>query len=521
MICESPLSCLYKNEIRMLTILHRACTMEARLRQGFLPYLPRVPTGPAGKVRRFFGVRYARRKVSLVVIRRHPAKTGDWKRLPPAVKSKDKSSFFGAALLYVLESGCFQSLDIAFIETTGGWNMHLGTSRKQRVILLGCSGSIGTTALRGLESMRDYFEIVGISAHSDIRRLTEISFAWNVRNICITSPSIGVDRLGSVPNHVRLFHGQKGLLKMIRETDADVVLNGIAGTSGLLPTFAALESKKDVALANKESIIMAGSLLFHEAKKHGCSVHFVDSEHSALKKLVDAHGLQAVKTLVLTASGGPFREFPRHRMDEITPEMAVAHPTWRMGAKISVDSATMANKGLEVIEASYLFGFPAESIEVVIHPQSIIHSMIRLKDGAVYAQMSKPDMVLPIMSALSRSSFPLEDVVTPLDFTQLDLSFSQPDTHRFPLLAHAFDCARSKGSYVIAFNAANEVAVYAFLAGRISFLDINRIVEGTLQQSWGRACETLEDVLETDALAKDIASEQLSRIVGSRKRVAL
>lgn len=394
-------------------------------------------------------------------------------------------------------------------------------ARKQRLLLLGCSGSIGSTALRGLESMRDHFEIVGISVHSDVRRLREVALSWNVRNICLTSKSISLSNLHPLPNYCKLFQGEEGLLQMIRETDADIVLNGIAGSAGLRPTFAALESKKDIALANKESIIMSGPLLFQKAAHQGCAIYFVDSEHFALKQLVDAHGLQNVKTLVLTASGGPFRELSLEGMKSITPQMAIAHPTWRMGAKISVDSATLANKGLEVIEASYLFRFPVDLIEVVIHPQSIIHSMIRLKSGAVYAQMSVPDMVLPIMSSLAQGSFVLEDVVQNLDFTKLSLTFGQPDLLRFPLLAHAYTCARSQGSYVIAFNAANEMAVHAFLSRRISFLDINRTVEETLQHPWNQSCTTLEDVFAVDASAREIASRHIADTQRTYTQVAL
>jgi 1-deoxy-D-xylulose-5-phosphate reductoisomerase len=396
----------------------------------------------------------------------------------------------------------------------------MSTRDKTRIIILGCSGSIGTTALNGLDSLRDSFDIVGISVHTDYKKIIQIANSWNVKNVCITSNTINKSYLDSLKFGINRFWGQEGLLKMIQETEADVVLNGISGSSGLVPTFAAVRSNKHVALANKESVVMAGRYLLETARKHGVSIYPVDSEHSALHQLIDSHGKSKVKSLIITASGGPFRELPLKDFYSITPQMAINHPTWKMGAKISVDSATLANKGLEVIEASYLFGFNANEIEVLIHPQSIIHSMIRLHNGAVYAQLSPPDMSLPILSALSQGTILLENAVKPLDFTNLNLSFFKPDLTRFPLLKHAFDCVQSGGAYSIAYNAANEVAVQAFLTEQISFNDIQVTVEAVLQKSWSFFYNSLDDILQVDSVARSYAKDFLSGIK-KNKRIAI
>lgn len=393
----------------------------------------------------------------------------------------------------------------------------MASERKRRIMILGCTGSIGSTALASLQAYKTEFEIVGLSAHVDHMRLVGLAKDWNVQNICLTSEQVDFDNSSFDSFQHHLYRGIQGLLTMIEETDAEIVLNGIAGAAGLLPTFQALHSGKDVALANKESIVMAGEVLFNTATRLGRTIFPVDSEHSALYHLIKAHGRQAVSSLIITASGGPFREFTLERFSSITPEMAIAHPTWNMGAKISIDSATLANKGLEVMEASYLFGFPTDAIEVVIHPQSVIHSMVRMVDGSVYAQLSPPDMSLPIMAALAHGDIPLASIVRPLDFSNLTLSFKKPDFEKFPLLALAFFCAQSKGSYPIAYNAANEIAVQAFLHGNIGFPDIAATVDRTLQSSWNSSCHTVEDILIVDTQARTAATTIVESLKGGRK----
>lgn len=387
----------------------------------------------------------------------------------------------------------------------------MSTHAKRSVIILGCTGSIGTTALKALEAYRDHFTIVGLSAHNHVQELARIAASWGCRDICITSEN-DPDTVRSLFPDSHCFLGKEQLLHMIRSLDADIVLNAISGAEGLAPSFAAIESGKDLALSNKESVVMAGNLLFDLAGMHAVKILPVDSEHSTLHALLAAHGKDAVSSLILTASGGPFREFPIERIRDITPEMAVAHPTWSMGAKISIDSATLANKGLEVMEASFLFTVPSSSIEVVVHPQSVVHSLVRLHNGALYAQMSPPDMALPIMSALADGTVFLQNVVKPLDFTSLNLTFMPPDLERFPLLGHAFICAQYRNAYPIAYNAANEVAVASFVSGKIRFDQIASVVAHTLESDWHRNFASLFEILDLDKQARAESQREVERL---------
>lgn len=387
---------------------------------------------------------------------------------------------------------------------------------RRSAILLGCTGSIGRTALNGIGQLKQKEIIVkALSAHTQVLALAQAAKETGATAVCLTDPAGDIATLkGLLPSTTTCYHGPQGLQDMLKDIDADIVLNGIVGAAGLPATLGALDTGHDVALANKESVVMAGQFLFDFAQVRGRRIIPVDSEHSALYSLINAHGRNQVETLVITASGGPFRTLPKEGFCEITVEQAIAHPTWKMGAKISVDSATLANKGLEVIEASYLFGFPASSIEVTVHPQSIVHSLVRLRNGAVYGQMSPSDMTLPIMEALSDGRLGLAKVVSPLDFSRLTLTFEQPDYDRFPLLRRAFACIREQGSYCIAFNAADEVAVQAFLSRRCSFTDINEIVDRTLQQDWHKSAMDYPSVLEQDGLARRFATRALAEVSG-------
>lgn len=380
------------------------------------------------------------------------------------------------------------------------------------VIILGCTGSVGSTALHALEPYGHRFSVAALSAHSDLEGLARIARKWNCRNLCVTGEADVSSLAALALPGTTIYRGAEGLLRMLRETEADIVLNAISGAAGLAPSFAALESGKDLALSNKESVVMAGDVLFSHARTHGARIIPVDSEHSTLHALITAHGRDAISSLVITASGGPFRTFPIERMEGITVAMALAHPTWRMGPKISIDSATLANKGLEVLEAAFLFGFARDRIEVVIHPQSVVHSLVRMHNGALYAQLSPPDMALPVMAALADGTVFLEQVVRPLDLTDLTLSFSTPDTNKFPLLAHAFTCAEVKHGYPIAFNAANEVAVEAFVSGRVSFRHISSLVAQTLESDWHLGFSSLEEVLDIDQRARAEAHGILARM---------
>ncbi|NCB02053.1 MAG: 1-deoxy-D-xylulose-5-phosphate reductoisomerase [Spirochaetia bacterium] len=379
--------------------------------------------------------------------------------------------------------------------------------KKKRVMILGCSGSIGTTALNMLLKHRDSFEVVAISAHNNIDSLISFAHILNVSHICLS----GDDTLDSQVRGKTYWAHEAGLLDMIRNVDCDIVLNAISGSSGLLPTFTCIASHKDIALANKESIVMGGSLLFDYAKEMGVSIFPVDSEHSTLESLIGAYGIDSVSSLVITASGGPFRNHSEIELESVTLKDALKHPTWKMGAKITIDSATLANKGLEVIEASYLFNMDVEKIEVVIHPQSVVHSLIRMNNGAVYAQLSPPDMALPIMNALNNGHIELHDIVTPLDFSSLSLTFDSFDGKSFPLLNDAFRCAKMKGGYPIAFNGANEVAVEAFMGGRIPFHHISKVVHQVLQEDWSKGASTIDSIYVIDERVRTFTKNILSR----------
>jgi 1-deoxy-D-xylulose-5-phosphate reductoisomerase len=379
--------------------------------------------------------------------------------------------------------------------------------QKKRVMILGCTGSIGTTALTMLDTFRSSFEVVAISAHTNSKGLLSIAQVFDVPHVCLsTNDDI---ELPSLDRKVWLH--EKGLLDMIRSVDCDVVLHAISGSSGLAPTFTCIEAKKNIALANKESIVMGGTILFEMAAEHGVTIFPVDSEHSTLAALISAHGKQNIASLVITASGGPFRNYTSAQMEGVSLNEALEHPTWKMGAKITIDSATLANKGLEVIEASYLFELSNEHIEVVIHPQSVVHSLIRMKNGALYAQLSPPDMSLPIMSALNNDFIELENIVSSLDFSSLSLTFNSYDGERFPILDDAFYCAKKKGGYPIAFNGANEMAVYAFMEGRISFHHIAKIVHEVLEDDWNEGPSSIADIYALDHKARDKASYVISR----------
>ncbi len=360
----------------------------------------------------------------------------------------------------------------------------------KKLVILGCTGSIGTTAIQAIRDKKITVSVVGLSAHSDEAALVSLARELNCPSICLTG------KRADTYSDLTTFSSLSSLLSSL---DADIVLNGIAGFAGLEASLLSLQQGFDLALANKESIVCGGSYLFDIAREHHSAIIAVDSEHSALSELLKGRTQDEIEALVLTGSGGPFRTLAIDQFAHITVEQALAHPTWKMGRKISIDSATLANKALEVIEASYLFGLPPEKIEVVIHPQSIVHSMIRTRDGAVYAQMGMPDMTLPIVNALGAGG---KSLVRPLDFTNLTLTFEKPDYQRFPLLALAFSILQRKGSSPLAFNAADEVAVHTFLDGGCTYLQMIRAIEKTLERPWENAPSSFEETLVLDKEAR-------------------
>jgi 1-deoxy-D-xylulose-5-phosphate reductoisomerase len=366
---------------------------------------------------------------------------------------------------------------------------------KKRVALLGATGSIGKSTLDVLRQDQDAFEVVLLSSHTDSAGLLALAAEFPGALLALSGPAQGA--------RDPAYRGPDGLLRAIAECGADIAVNGIAGAPGLKPSLAALEADMDLALANKETIVMAGPLVLALAREKDRRVIPVDSEHAALFNLLEAHGRDQLEALVLTASGGPFRNHSPQQLAAVRPQEALAHPTWNMGAKITIDSASMANKGLEVIEAARLFDLPAERITVVVHPQSMVHAMVRFRDGTLYAQLSCPDMRLPIQQALSYPSRPSRSWGA-LDFDALSLDFSKPDTDAFPMLALAYDALRKGLGYTVAYNAANEMAVAAFLQERLPFLGIPRIVAQVLDREWSTALE-LASILETDGQARAAA----------------
>ena len=359
------------------------------------------------------------------------------------------------------------------------------TSRRD-VVVLGSTGSIGTQALDVVRANPDRFRVVAMTAGGSNPAL----FAAQVEEFGPRFSGLGEE--ASVD---------------AAAMPADVVLNGITGAVGLRPTIAALDAGNVLALANKESLIIGGPVVTSRAGEG--QIVPVDSEHSALAQCLRGGRSSEVRRLVLTASGGPFRGRSREDLADVTPEQALAHPTWRMGPKITIDSATLANKGLELIEAHFLFDAPYERIEVVIQPTSIVHSLVRFRDGAALAHLGYPDMRVPISYALTypeRAATPLQ----PLDLTQLRLEFQAPDVETFPMLALAREAGERGGTFPAAYNAANEVAVASFLAGRLPFLDIAAVVADVLTRVDGAPARDLTDLIHADEAARRYAQEQLA-----------
>ena len=362
---------------------------------------------------------------------------------------------------------------------------------KKRIAVLGATGSIGKSSLDIISRDRENFEPVLLTAHSCRNKLEELSKQFP-HAVCVLADEN---------------NGKKKLLSAIAETKPDITINGISGSAGLEPSLAAINAGSHLALANKETIVMAGDLAIRSAKEKNVNIIPVDSEHSAIFHLLrffagqDGDKSENVSEIILTASGGPFRNLSVKDMEKVTVKDALSHPTWNMGQKITIDSASMANKGLEIIEACVFFNMPGEKIKVVIHPQSIVHSMIRLCNGVIYAQLSKPDMRHPIHDAIY---WPVttKSTLEPISFDSLTLEFSKPDPDKFPMLKHAWEAAKLGALYPCAYNAANETAVTAFLEQKIGFLDIPKITEHVLQADWSADNLDLETVLEADAEAR-------------------
>lgn len=370
----------------------------------------------------------------------------------------------------------------------------------KRITILGSTGSIGTQTLDVVRKNKDKFQVVAISANSSIDLLLEQIMEFSPKYVAVYNKESALKLKEMIPENINIevLSGMDGLVKICQLEEVNVVLTAVVGMIGLVPTMAAIKAKKTIALANKETLVTAGELVMREAKKNNVEILPVDSEHSAIFQCLNGERKQDIEKIILTASGGPFRGKKREELVNVTKNEALKHPNWDMGRKISIDSSTLMNKGLEVIEAKWLFDVDVEDIEVVVHPQSIIHSMVSFRDSSVISQMGCPDMRLPIEYALT---YP-ERLKT--DFERLDLAkvatltFEKPDMETFPCLALAFKVLKLGGTYPAALNSANEFLVNEFLNDKIGFYDIPYYIEKTLDCHKNRVNPTLEDILEVD-----------------------
>jgi 1-deoxy-D-xylulose-5-phosphate reductoisomerase len=383
----------------------------------------------------------------------------------------------------------------------------------KRLAVVGSTGSVGQNTLRVVEHLSNRFSIFALAANSAVDRLAEQTAAFHPSVVAITD-SARVDEFRSRCRDLRIsipevVTGEAGLRQIASAAEVDIVVSAVVGAAGLQPTFSAVAAGKTVALANKEAMVIGGELLRTTAGKTGARLIPVDSEHSAVDQCLRSGQRGEVRRLILTASGGPFRETPMEQFGRITPEEALKHPTWQMGRRITVDSATLMNKGLEVIEARWLFDIPAEKIDIMVHPQSIVHSMVEFVDGSVVAQLGTADMRQPIQYALTYPDR-LPSPVAPLDWTAVPrLDFSSPDRQKFPCIALAYRAIELGGTAPAVLNAADEVAVEAFLDRKIPFSDIPKVIAATLDAHQVQTADRLESVMEADAWARNHARRRL------------
>jgi 1-deoxy-D-xylulose-5-phosphate reductoisomerase len=377
----------------------------------------------------------------------------------------------------------------------------------KNVVLLGSTGSIGTSTVKVAEDLPDRIRLLGLAAGNNAELLLKQARKHRPKAISINNPEKARDLGKFFGAATQVYSGDEGLIKLATLPTADIVLIAIVGTAGLKPALAAIRAGKDIAIASKEILVMAGEIVMSEARKHGVRVLAVDSEHSAIFQCLDGKPSNSVRKLWLTASGGPFRNTPKEEFPNITVERALKHPSWVMGKKITIDSATLFNKGLEMIEARWLFDIGMERVGVLVHPQSIVHSLVEFVDGALLAQLSTPDMCLPIQYALTYPDrAPSERVQT--NFAKLgNLTFEEPDAERFPALKLARRAGEVGGTLPSVLNAANEVAVAAFLNRKINFPQITEIVRRTMEAHTVVLHPTLEQILEADAWARREAAK--------------
>jgi 1-deoxy-D-xylulose-5-phosphate reductoisomerase len=383
----------------------------------------------------------------------------------------------------------------------------------KNIVILGSTGSIGVNSLRVIKANPEKYRVIALAAGKNIELLLEQVKEFQPRAIAVLeeTPAMELKAQLSSTGKIEIFFGTEGFSRLVAIEQVDTVVSAMTGAAGLLPTYSAIRAGKDIALANKETMVMAGSLIMAEAKRQGTSVLPIDSEHSAILQSLRGHPREDLKRVILTASGGPFRDLPLEEMSKVTPAQALNHPNWEMGPKVSIDSATMMNKGLEAIEAKWFFDLNMDQISILIHPQSIVHSMVEYKDGSIISQMGVPDMTIPISYALS---FPhhLKNQVPPLKLENIGmLSFEKPNMKRFKCLALALKAAEMGGSMPTVLNAANEIGVEAFLEGQIGFLDIPDLTEKTMLAHKKHPIDGIETVMEVNQWARSTARAILQK----------
>ena len=378
----------------------------------------------------------------------------------------------------------------------------------KRISILGSTGSIGQSTLSVVEKFPDRFTVVALAAGNNIDLLEKQVRQFRPRVAAVLSERSAAQlKERCVGLNVRVLSGVEGMIQVAAADEVDMTVSAIVGTAGLVPTIAAIRAGKHIALANKEVLVTAGELVMAEVLRKGVSLFPVDSEHSAIFQCLQAGEDRDIRRLILTASGGPFRASSKKALEQVTLAQALKHPNWSMGRKITIDSATLMNKGLEVIEARWLFNIPPERIKVLVHPQSIVHSMVEYRDGAVVAQLGMPDMKGPIAYALSYPER-LENVSPALDLAKVGtLTFEEPDLERFPCLAYAFDALQAGGSMPAVLSAANEVAVKYFLEEKIGYADIARVIRATMDAHAPSKITTVEDALKADLWARKEAEK--------------
>ena len=379
----------------------------------------------------------------------------------------------------------------------------------KKIAILGSTGSIGRSALQVIEQFPNHFQVVALAAGKNIDLLAEQIQRFQPKIAAVLNQELANRLADLLPadNRAEVLAGSTGYQETASCAEADMVLSSMVGAAGLIPTLTAIRAGKDVALANKETLVMAGALVMEEVQK--CKVRLlpVDSEHNAIFQALEGHRREDLKRILLTASGGPFLKLPKEQLESVTPAQALAHPNWEMGAKITVDSATMMNKGLEVIEAKWLFEVPAEKIDVHIHPQSIVHSMVEYIDGSVIAQLGMPDMRVPIAYALAHPKRLKLDLPTLDLFSVQTLTFQKPDLSRYPSLGLAFHACKAGGTMPAVLNASNEVAVQAFLDKRIPFMGIPRLVDMVMEEHEIAPATELQAILAADTWARHRTEE--------------